>query len=120
MEPGELHDRVAEAVNTANVDALLALYEPDARLVNDDGSVITERDAAREVVVGLLSLGGHMDITTRFVIEAGNIALLSNEWHFVADDIKMSGITAEVARRQQDGSWRYIVDNPYAVAVSDS
>jgi uncharacterized protein (TIGR02246 family) len=119
MEPGELHDRVAEAVNTANVDALLALYEPDARLVNDDGSVITGRENAREMAVGLLSLGGHMDNTTRFVVEAGDIALLSNEWHFVADDMKLSGITAEVARRQQDGTWLYIVDNPYAVTVSD-
>jgi hypothetical protein len=26
----------------------------------------------------------------------------------------MSAITAEVARRQPDGGWLYVIDNPYA------
>jgi ketosteroid isomerase-like protein len=57
-----------------------------------------------------------MDITTRFAIEMGDLALMSNEWHFTSDDVELSGITAEVARRQPNGTWLYVIDNPYALA----
>ena len=118
MKPIELHRLVEQLVNAGDVEGFVALYEPNACGMNDDGSVITGHDAVREVASGLMSLGGHMKLTTRFVVEMDDIALLSNEWHFVSDDVKMSGITAEVARRQADGRWLYIIDNPYAVAVA--
>jgi hypothetical protein len=67
-----------------------------------------------------MALGGRMDITTRFVIDMGDIALLSDEWHFRADEVELSGITAEVAHhRQPDGRWLYVIDNPYAVALQE-
>ena len=119
MEAVELHEKVAKSINGGDVDALLDLYEPDARVVNQDGSVIVGREAARAIVSELVALGGRMDITTRFVVEMGDVALLSNEWHFRADEVELSGITAEVARRQPDGRWLYVIDNPYAVTLPD-
>ena len=38
---------------------------------------------------------------------------------FRADEVELSGITAEVARRQPDGRWLYVIDNPYAVALPE-
>jgi ketosteroid isomerase-like protein len=55
-----------------------------------------------------------MTVTTRYVIEAGDLAILSNEWTLTAGGESMSAITAEVARRQPDGGWLYVIDNPYA------
>ena len=120
MEPIELHGMVKAAINAGDIEGFVALYEPDARGFNEDGSVIIGHDAIREVVSDLMSLSGQMELTTRFAIEMGDIALLSNEWQFVANELKLSGITAEVARRQADGRWLYIIDNPYAVAVPDA
>jgi hypothetical protein len=40
--------------------------------------------------------------------------LLSNSWTFEVEGTSFSGVTAEVARRQADGSWLYLIDNPYA------
>jgi uncharacterized protein (TIGR02246 family) len=120
MEAIELHEHVAKSINAGDVEGLLDLYEPDARVVNQDGSVIVGREAARQLITELMALGGRMDITTRFVVEMGDLALLSNEWHFRADDVELSGITAEVARRQRDGRWLYVIDNPYAVALSEA
>src|SRR4051812_47941480 len=119
MEAVELHERVAKLVNAGDVEGLLDLYEPDARVVNEDGSLMVGREAFREFINELVPLGGRMEITTRFVVDMGDIALLSNEWHFRADDVELSGITAEVARRQADGRWLYVIDNPYAVALPE-
>jgi uncharacterized protein (TIGR02246 family) len=91
MEAVELHEKVAKSINAGDVDGLLDLYEPDARVVNQDGSVIEGREAARAVVSELVALGGRMDITTRFVVVMGDVALLSNEWHFRADEVELFG-----------------------------
>jgi ketosteroid isomerase-like protein len=57
-------------------------------------------------------------MTTRFAVEQGDIALLSNAWIFEMDGAAVArSVTAEVARRQPDGSWRYIIDNPYGAPM---
>jgi ketosteroid isomerase-like protein len=61
-----------------------------------------------------LAMGGRMTVTTRYVIEAGDLAILSNEWTYEAGGESMSAVTAEVAQRQTDGGWLYVIDNPYA------
>ena len=37
-------------------------------------------------------------------------------WTYEDEGGSFSSVTAEVARRQDDGSWRYVIDNPYAGA----
>ena len=39
---------------------------------------------------------------------------MSNQYTFSMPGYSASWITAEVARRQPDGSWKYVLDNPYA------
>jgi len=114
MEPQDLHRRVEEAFNRSDVDALVALYEPDARMVRDDGTAAVGLEAVREIWAGFVGLGGRIAMTTRTVVEAGDIALLSNAYAFTADGMKFGAVTAEVARRGPDGTWRYLIDNPFA------
>jgi ketosteroid isomerase-like protein len=115
MQPVELHARVEAAFNAGDVAVLTALYEPDAVLVGDDGSVATGIAAIAEVWSGLIGLGGSIAMTTRHAVEVGDVALLSNVWQFALEGaVVASAITSEVARRQPDGSWRYVIDHPYA------
>lgn len=114
MRAGDLHPRVQAALNDGDVDGLVELYEPDARMVRDDGSVAKGLDAIREIWAGLVAVGGQIRMTTRYVVETGDTALLSNSWTFEVEGTSFSGVTAEVARRQADDSWLYLIDNPYA------
>ena len=113
MEPTDIHGQVERAFNAGDADGLVALYEPDARMVNPDGSFAIGHDAIRQIWAGFISLGGQITMTTRYAVEMGDIALLSNEWSFVSQHMKAASSTAEVARRQVDGNWLYIIDNPY-------
>jgi ketosteroid isomerase-like protein len=61
-----------------------------------------------------------MKVSTRYVIEAGDLAILSNEWTLTTAGEFMSAITAEVAQRQPDGGWLYVIDNPYAGPTADA
>jgi ketosteroid isomerase-like protein len=114
MQARDLHDRVQTGLNDGDVDALVALYEPGASMVRDDSSVAEGSEAIREVYAGLVALGGRISVTTRYIVETGDTALLSNSWTFEVGGATFSGVTAEVARRQADGTWLYLIDNPYA------
>ena len=110
----DIHPAVEAGTNDQDLDRLMALYAPDATLVLMDGSTVTGTAAIREQWAVILQLKGRMTVRSRYAIEAGDLAVLSNEWTLTVDDQTMSAVTAEVARRQSDGSWLYVVDHPFA------
>lgn len=114
MALADIHPAVEAGVNNHDLGGLMALYAPDATMVLPDGSTVTGTEAIREQWAGLLEMKGRMTLRSRYVIEAGDLAVLSNEWTYTAGDQTMSAITAEVARRQSEGGWLYVVDHPFA------
>jgi uncharacterized protein (TIGR02246 family) len=93
VEPSDIHGQVERAFNAGDADGLVALYEPDARMVNPDGSFAIGHDAIREIWAGFISLGGQITMSTRYAVEMGDIALLSNEWSFVSQHVKAASST---------------------------
>jgi uncharacterized protein (TIGR02246 family) len=110
----DIHPSVEAGVNNQDLDGLVALYAPDATMVLPDGSTVTGTEAIREQWAGLLAMKGRMALRSRYAIESGDLAILSNEWTFTAGDQTVGATTAEVARRQADGGWLYVIDHPYA------
>jgi ketosteroid isomerase-like protein len=115
MDVGEIHRVVEDAFYAGDTDALVALYE-DAAMATPDGTFVNGRDAIREQWSGFVALGGNIQMTTRYAVVVGDTALLSNDWHFTGAGMELSSRTAEVARRQPDGTWKYVIDHPYAAA----
>jgi uncharacterized protein (TIGR02246 family) len=115
----DIHPAVEAGVNNQDLDALMALYAPDASMVVLDGSTVTGTEAIREQWVGVLEMKGQMTLRSRYAIEAGDLAILSNEWTLTAGDQSLSAVTAEVARRQPDGGWLYVIDHPFASMESE-
>jgi uncharacterized protein (TIGR02246 family) len=110
----DIHPAVEAGVNNQDLDGLMALYAPDASMVLPDGSTVTGTEAIREQWRGFLEMKGRMTLRSRYAIEAGDLAILSNEWTYTAGDQTMSAVTAEVARRQTEGGWLYVIDHPFA------
>jgi uncharacterized protein (TIGR02246 family) len=116
MDAGDIHRLVQDAFNAGDTDALVALYEEDAAMATPDGTFVNGRDAIREQWSGFVALGGNIQMTTRYAVVVGETALLSNDWKFTGAGMELSSRTAEVARRQPDGTWKYVIDHPYAAA----
>jgi ketosteroid isomerase-like protein len=105
-EPNDLGRFFIERANAGDVDGLVALYEPDAVLAFPPGNVAT----------------GHAEIRAvyeRFVAAAPVLApgrqhpaLVSGDLALTASTLTTGEVTAEVARRQPDGSWLWAVDEP--------
>ncbi|MCW2675457.1 MAG: hypothetical protein JWR70_497 [Modestobacter sp.] len=110
----DIHPLVEARHNSQDLDGLMALYAPDAHMVILDGSTVTGPDAIRQQWAEILAMNGQMTLRSRYAIEAGDLAVLSNEWTLTAGGETMSAVTAEVARRQPDGGWLYVIDHPFA------
>lgn len=117
-QPEEIHRLFEEYFNAADLDSLVGLYEENAAFVPQPGQVLTGKESLRQALEGFLAVKGRIELTTQYVVRAGDIALLSCVWSLTgtgADGqaVQMGGKTAEVARRQADGSWLYVADHPF-------
>jgi ketosteroid isomerase-like protein len=54
------------------------------------------------------------DFNIKRVIQSGDIALMHTEWK-VSSPQPMSVYAIEVARRQPDGTWRWLIGDPFTV-----
>ena len=112
QRPQEIHTLFLDAFNRGDVEALVALYEPGAELVTGRG-ISTGRDAIREAYKHILANGGRMDLETSTVIESGDgLALLHASWTVHRDEKAIPGLSTEVVRRQPDGTWLFVIDEP--------
>lgn len=100
--------------------AVEVMYEDGALLVPSPGNPVTgpERAAANE---RFRSLGLPLQVRPRHVYTAGDIALLIVDWTIEGpgpdgEPVHISGTATDVARRGDDGTWRYVIDNPFGVA----
>jgi len=114
--PEDVHLRFAEYFSAGNLDSLLSLYEPGATLVVRPGAVVSGHAAIREALARFLALKGrHLEV--RRTLQAGDLALLLSRWTVKGTDptagaVETSGQTSDVVRRQLDGSWLLVIDNP--------
>jgi ketosteroid isomerase-like protein len=111
-----IHDLIeafVAAFNRGDADALDDIYDEHSVLVPAPGQPMTG-DQRRAATAHLLSFGKPMRAEARHSYEAGDIALIIVDWSI--DDLGMSGTATDVLRRDSDGNWRYLVDNPFGTA----
>jgi uncharacterized protein (TIGR02246 family) len=110
--PEEVHVLFLDAFNRADIDALIALYEPGATLVTGSGRAVGG-DAIRAAYEHILAGGPRMELETRAVIEsAEGLAVLHARWTYFRGKDAVRGLSTEVVRRQPDGSWLFVIDEP--------
>jgi|SRR5882762_9760478 len=110
--PQEVHFLFERAFNIGDVEAIMALYEAGAVFLTG-GNAITGHDGIREAFNVILSSRARMKLDTRAVIESGDgLAVLHGAWS-LGPPTGTRGLSTEVVRRQPDGSWMLIIDNPH-------
>src|SRR6059058_6112784 len=116
--PHQLYELFSEYFNAGTIDLLLTLYTDDAVLVPAAGQEARGRDAIREALNGFLALNGIFQIEQPRVIESGDTALVMVKWTLKGTSpgggpVEMAGQTSDVVRRQPEGNWLIVIDNPF-------
>jgi uncharacterized protein (TIGR02246 family) len=115
-DPASIHIIFQDAFNAGDIDSLVALYEPDAVLVVN-GQPYVGRSSIRAAYKVFLARRSRMTLKTRFVVRFdATLAVLHGDWVLEGGGTQEGGnnrgLSTEVVRRQPDGAWRFIIDNP--------
>lgn len=106
LNPEDLARFFVERANAGDVEGLAALYEDNAVLAGTGGELAVGTEAIRAFYAGLLA--NRPQFTPgdqRPALRQGDLALTSSR-------LVNGVVTAEVARRQPDGTWLWVIDQP--------
>ena len=117
--PEECDLLLFEVIETGDLDAELALYEPDAVFVVAPNLVVTGHAAIREVLQGMMAAGatGELDAVTAVLSGDGSLAFTRAKGSSTGPGPDGKPVTRhfhsiEVVRKQPDGTWRIVIDDP--------
>ena len=122
--PTELMTMFAERAAMGDADGLLALYDADAVFEPQIG--VTLRGAAEilPALAELAALRPHIEYTGQpDVVVVDDIAIVSNAWSMKAElpdgsTLHEGGLSADVLRRQADGTWLVLIDQPRGATLT--
>jgi uncharacterized protein (TIGR02246 family) len=120
QKPEDLDVLFASAINAGDIEALVKLYEPGACLMPEPGQVVSGTKALREALGGFLAMKPRIKLDVRKLAETGGIAFTTSKWVLEGTGpdgkpVKMEGQSAEIVRRQSDGTWLFVIDSPYGL-----
>jgi ketosteroid isomerase-like protein len=105
-EPNDLGRMFIERANAGDVEGLVALYETRAVLAAPPGNTVAGSEAIRQVYEQLLA------DRPALVTEGQQPPLVNGDLALTSTRLPGGRATAEVARRQPDGTWLWVIDQP--------
>ena len=103
-DPQDLERLLIERQWAGDVDGMAALYEPDAVLDNGEGQLMLGRQAIRALFADFEAAG------KKFASGKQSPAVISGDLALTSTHLPDGSVTAEVARRQSDGTWLWVID----------
>lgn len=106
------------AVAAGDIDSILATYELDAVLIAQPGMPVMGSAALREAFKQFTAMSPKITIVSQDLIQTGDIALHSYTWKMSGKTpdghpIEQNGFSLIVLRKQADGRWLMVIDNPF-------
>jgi uncharacterized protein (TIGR02246 family) len=118
MTPREVLNSVVEGINTGDLESLMTLYESDACFALRPGQLDESTESVRQSLRRFIDMKGKLDLKIQRVLQASDLALVTTEWSFSGtgpdgNPVNMAARSADVLRHQADGTWLFVIDNPW-------
>ena len=116
--PEQVLRSIVEGINTGDLEALMPLYERHAAFAAKPGDLAHGVSGVRTSLAAFIAMKGTLDVQVSRVLEADDLALVVGAWSFTGtgpdgEPVTLTGHNADVLRRQPDGFWRFVIDNPW-------
>lgn len=120
MKPEDCNRILLAALETGDIDTSVNLYEAGAVLFAKSGETMTGHEAIRANNAALIALRPTFHIEEIIMTMNGDGTIATTRMKARMDGTRPDGKpvqgvihTLEVLRRQADGSWRYVIDDPF-------
>ena len=97
-----------------DIDSVLSVYDPEAVFLNQSGEVKKGEAGLRQELAPFAARKAVFNFDIKQAIQSADIALMHTEWK-VSSPQQMSVYAIEVARRQPDGTWRWLIGDPFTI-----
>ncbi len=116
--PEQVLESIVAGINSGDLEGLMPLYESEAAFATQPGSLAHGASGISEALTGFISMNGELDLEVTRVLEVDDLALVIGVWSFNGtgpdgEPVRLTAKTADVLRRQTDGTWRFVIDNPW-------
>ncbi len=111
--PEEICHLFKKYMAEGNLDSVFSLYDPEAVFLNR-GSEVKTGEALKKELAQFAAVKATFDFKIKQIIQSGDIALMHTAWKVSAPE-PMAVYAIEVARRQPDGTWRWLIGDPFTV-----
>ena len=108
-----------EAMNECDLEKAMSLYDDNAVFVQAPGEPeLRGKDKIREALCQFQSIKPKLKVEVVQFVEAEDVAFYTLKWEITGtsaegEKIQMASYDGNVAKRQDDGSWKTIIDNPF-------
>lgn len=116
-EPEKVMFAFVTYLEARELEPLVSLYEPDCLFVPEPGVQIRGHQELREAFRGMFASEPSLALHRTEVVRTSELALAANDWtlQMVLPDgskLSRSGRSSLVLRRQNDGTYRIVIDRP--------
>jgi uncharacterized protein (TIGR02246 family) len=110
---------MTSAFEAHNMKGILAQYEPSAVLVAQPGQPLQGTPALTAAFNQFIAVNPKFTFINEEIIQADDIAMHINVWKMTGKlpdgtPVQQGGLSVVVLRKQADGKWLMVIDNPYA------
>jgi uncharacterized protein (TIGR02246 family) len=115
-------DAMTDAFHKGDIDGIMQTYEPGVVVVGEPGRPVSGAPALRAMFAEFIAAKARFTFQGHEVIQADDIALHLTPWRMAGigpdgQAIEAHGLSVAVLRRQADGRWLMIIDDPYGDAL---
>src|SRR5262245_54566700 len=107
-------------MNDGDIETIMALYSEDTVFVQGlDKANVTGLANLRSLLLEFLAYEPTLSVELKQFVQADDIAFFSVRWVLhgsdpaTGDPVTMTSADGNVVRRQPDGSWKTLIDNPF-------